>query len=125
MGAALIVVPRCATSTCALVHLKESLARHQCSRPFIVMLMTSLASIAHPHQHLFGEFCLNSCIQKAEIAGVKLDGIRALGASLWAYWKENPDHELVLWKSDISEAYRLCLMNPLWQLNHIVAFDAT
>jgi hypothetical protein len=73
--------------------------------------------------HLHGEFSPNSRIQKAEIAGVKLDGIRSLGASLRSHRKARPNSELVIWKSDISEAYRLCPMHPLWQLNQIVAIE--
>jgi hypothetical protein len=70
--------------------------------------------------HLDGEFSPNSRIQKLEIGGVKLDGIRALGALLSAYRKHHPNTQLVVWNS---KAYRLCLMHPLWQLKQVVALD--
>ena len=70
--------------------------------------------------HSAGEFSPNSCIQRNEIEGVKLDGIHALGVSLRDYCKMNPKAELVLWKADILEAYRNCPMHLLWQIKQIV-----
>ena len=70
--------------------------------------------------HSAGDFSPNSRIDKDDIAGVRLDGIQSLGANIRAYRQQNADEQLVVWKSDVSEAYRLCPMHPLWQIKQVV-----
>jgi hypothetical protein len=72
-----------------------------------------------------GEFSLNSMIDREDIKGVKLDGIPSLGVSLCRFHAKNPEAVLVMWKSDVSSAYRLTPMHPLWQLKQIITIDGS
>ena len=56
--------------------------------------------------------------------GVKLDGIWSLGTTIHNLCKENPVQELVIYKTDVAEAYCLCPMHPLWQLKQVVSVDS-
>ncbi|KIY52562.1 hypothetical protein FISHEDRAFT_69757 [Fistulina hepatica ATCC 64428] len=73
--------------------------------------------------HSAGAYSLNSMIPKSERT-VHLDGLQQLGQALIRARREHGDKPLVIWKSDISEAYRLLPMNPLWQIKQTVVFDA-
>lgn len=69
-----------------------------------------------------GDFSPNSMINRDDIAGTCMDGIKSLGASLRAFRREHGDHlQLVVYKSDIQGAYRNIPMAPLWQLKQAVA----
>lgn len=80
--------------------------------------------------HSAGDFSPNSMITKASIAGVKLDGIKALGSAVRAVRRKisvptvsKADRvaiQLELWKSDVKAAYRQMPMHPLWQLKQVV-----
>ena len=71
-----------------------------------------------------GEFSPNSMIDRDDIAGTCMDGIKSLGASLRAYRRKHGDHvQLIMHKSDIQGAYRNIPMAPMWQLKQIVAFE--
>ena len=61
-----------------------------------------------------GKYSLNSMINPKDIAGVKLDGIKSLGASLRSFRATNPHSELLIFKSDISAAYRQMPMHFLY-----------
>jgi hypothetical protein len=69
--------------------------------------------------HSAGLFSLNSMIKKEDIAGYPLDNMTQLGEMLLRKRKQFPDEELVLFKSDISEAYRHLPMHPLWQIKQV------
>ncbi|KIJ38868.1 hypothetical protein M422DRAFT_781282 [Sphaerobolus stellatus SS14] len=69
-----------------------------------------------------GEFSLNSMIPKSE-ATIRLDGIRHLGVALRRVRKAHPRAPLILFKSDVSRAYRLIPMHPLWQIKQVVTID--
>jgi hypothetical protein len=71
--------------------------------------------------HSYGEFSLNSMINREDITGVRLDGLRSFGASLLAFRKRNPSIPLVVWKSDVAAAYRQMPMHPYWQIFQIVS----
>lgn len=62
--------------------------------------------------HSAGKFALNSMILHEDIAGVTLDNVQDLGNGLWVHQQSNPDTPLVIWKADVSEAYRHMLMHP-------------
>jgi hypothetical protein len=69
-----------------------------------------------------GEFSPNSMIDRNDIAGTCMDGIKSLGASLRAFRQENGDDiELIMHKSDVQGAYRNIPMAPLWQIKQAVA----
>ncbi|KIK32615.1 hypothetical protein CY34DRAFT_101077 [Suillus luteus UH-Slu-Lm8-n1] len=73
--------------------------------------------------HSTGSFSLNSMIAKADIAGVTLDNVQHLGNALRQYRQHEGDSPLVIWKADVSEAYRHMPMHPLWQIKQIVSFE--
>jgi len=73
--------------------------------------------------HSAGKYSLNSMIDPKDIAGVKLDGIKSLGSSLRSFRSKNPDSELVVFKSDVSAAYRQLPMHFLYQLLTIITVD--
>ncbi|KAJ7044839.1 hypothetical protein C8F04DRAFT_1207029 [Mycena alexandri] len=74
--------------------------------------------------HKAGEFSLNSMIPREAIAGARLDTLKNLGDRLLALRRvHGPDTDLVVWKSDVSQAYRRLPMHPLWQVKQIVTID--
>lgn len=62
-------------------------------------------------------------ISREDVKGFPLDDMRHLEASLLAHHRSNPSQCLVVFKSDIAEAYRLLPMHPLWQIKQIVTID--
>ncbi|KIK76495.1 hypothetical protein PAXRUDRAFT_169768 [Paxillus rubicundulus Ve08.2h10] len=73
--------------------------------------------------HSAGEFTLNNMIKHEDIAGVTLDNVQNLGNALQLFCCSNSQEELVIWKVDVSEAYRLIPMHPLWQVKQVVYFQ--
>nr|GAT60586.1 predicted protein [Mycena chlorophos] len=74
--------------------------------------------------HKHGEYSLNSMIPREQIAGAKLDSLKNLGNWLLELRRRHgPNVELVVWKSDVSQAYRRLPMHVLWQLKQIVTID--
>ncbi len=62
-------------------------------------------------------------IQHADIAGARLDGLHMFFSAILKFQRASPANArkvLVTFKSDVSKAYRLCPMHPLWQLKQIV-----
>jgi len=73
--------------------------------------------------HSAGEFSLNSMINLDDSSGVKLDGMRSLGLSLLQFRREHGNVPLVVFKSDVSQAYRRLPMHPLWQLKQVITVN--
>ncbi|KAG2754245.1 DNA/RNA polymerase [Suillus brevipes Sb2] len=73
--------------------------------------------------HSAGKFALNSMILHEDIAGVTFDNVQDLGNGLRVHRRSNPDTPLVIWKADVSEAYRQMPMRPLWQIKQVVSFQ--
>ena len=69
--------------------------------------------------HSAGEYSLNSMIKREDIAGFPLDNMTHLGEMLLKKREEFPNEELILFKSDISDAYRNLPMHPLWQVKQV------
>lgn len=70
--------------------------------------------------HSAGEYSPNSYISPDD-AGVHLDTLHALGRALTRTRKRyGADIPLVLFKTDVSQAYRRLPMHPLWQLRQVV-----
>ncbi|KIY46252.1 hypothetical protein FISHEDRAFT_75807 [Fistulina hepatica ATCC 64428] len=74
--------------------------------------------------HSAGKYSLNSMIPKPE-RSVHLDGLQQLGKALISAKLQHPHRRLVIWKSDVSHAYRILPMHPLWQLKQMVKIDNT
>lgn len=70
--------------------------------------------------HSAGTYALNNMISREDVAGVTLDNVYDLGQALRAYRSSHPEEPLVIWKGDVSEAYRLMPMHPLWQIKQVV-----
>ena len=64
--------------------------------------------------HSAGQFALNNMISHNDIAGVTLDN------ALRYLRQQDPEIDLILWKADVSEAYRHMPMHPLWQIQQAV-----
>ncbi|KIK90825.1 hypothetical protein PAXRUDRAFT_662357 [Paxillus rubicundulus Ve08.2h10] len=73
--------------------------------------------------HSAGTHSLNSMIDRDLIAGIKMDGIQSLGRSLLDFRAKHPHEQLVLFKSDVSAAFRRMPVHPLWQLKQVVTVD--
>ena len=69
--------------------------------------------------HSAGDFSPNSYISSDE-AGVHLDTLHVLGKALLRIRREQGDVPLVLFKTDVSQAYRRLPVHPLWQLRQVV-----
>jgi hypothetical protein len=74
--------------------------------------------------HSAGAYSLNSMINLSDTSGVKLDGMQSLGLSLLQFRRSHGNVPLVMFKSDVSQAYRRLPMHPLWQLKQIVTADS-
>ncbi|OBZ76275.1 hypothetical protein A0H81_03450 [Grifola frondosa] len=75
------------------------------------------------NDHSAGEFSLNSLIRPESIKGVVLDGIPAFGEALRAFRRVHGNVRLIVWKSDVSQAYRRLPMSPYWQVKQVATFD--
>jgi hypothetical protein len=74
--------------------------------------------------HKMGEFSLNSMIPREAIAGARIDTLKNLGDRILSLRRiHGPDARLVVWKSDVSQAYRRLPMHILWQVKQIVTID--
>jgi len=69
--------------------------------------------------HSAGEYSPNSFIASDE-ASVHLDTLHVLGKALIKVRERHGDTPLVLFKTDVSQAYCCLPMHPLWQLRQIV-----
>jgi len=75
------------------------------------------------NDHRAGPFSLNSMIDHDLITGYPLDNLHQLGHMLLDLHDLMPGLDLIMWKSDIAEAYRMCPMHPLWQIKQAVHVD--
>jgi hypothetical protein len=75
------------------------------------------------NDHSAGPFSLNSMIAREDIAGAKMDSISDLTGALLRYRRRYPNKKLVIFKSDVSAAYRRLPLHPLWQIKQIVTVD--
>jgi hypothetical protein len=71
-----------------------------------------------------GDYAPNALVRK-EDATVRLDTVYHLAKQIRIAKKRNPMEKLVVWKSDVSSAYRLVPMSPYWQIKQIVSFEGS
>ncbi|KAJ3532167.1 hypothetical protein NMY22_g7856 [Coprinellus aureogranulatus] len=69
--------------------------------------------------HSAGPFSLNSMIDKENVPPSPLDNMRHVGDRLLKARQMNPSKRLVMWKADVSEAYRHLPLHPHWQLKQV------
>lgn len=94
------------------------------------MKTSPLGLVPKPHSdklrlitdHSAGDNSLNSMINREDVS-VRYDNLRDLANSLLAYRAEHGDEVLMLWKSDIAEAFRLLPVHPYWQAKQVVEVD--
>ncbi|PBK81850.1 hypothetical protein ARMGADRAFT_947599, partial [Armillaria gallica] len=95
------------------------------------MYSTPVHVVPKPHSNDFrmvsnmsaGDYAPNRMIRHADIAGSRLDSLHTLFTAILRFRRRSPDNTqktLVVFKSDVSKAYRLCPMHPLWQLKQVV-----
>ena len=72
--------------------------------------------------HSAGEFSPNSYISLDD-AGVHLDTLQVLGKALLKVKRQYGNTPIVLFKTDVSQAYWCLPMHPLWQLHQIVTIN--
>ena len=75
------------------------------------------------NDHSTGRFSLNSMIAREDVVGAKMDSITDLIGALIRYRRRYPGTTLILFKSDVSAAYRRLPLHPLWQIKQIVTVD--
>jgi hypothetical protein len=63
-----------------------------------------------------GPYSLNSMVDRRFVTGYPLDNLAHFGELLLKKRQCSEHETFVAWKSDISEAYRMCPMHELWQL---------
>jgi hypothetical protein len=62
-------------------------------------------------------------VARSDIVGAKMDSIADLVHALLRYRRSNPNSPLVMFKSDVSAAYRRLPLHPLWQIKQIATID--
>jgi hypothetical protein len=62
-------------------------------------------------------------VDHAKVTGYPLDNLHQFGQMLLDLKSSFEGVDFVVWKSDISEAYRLCPLHPAWQLKQAVCVD--
>lgn len=77
------------------------------------------------NDHSAGPFSLNSMVDHDKVTGYPLDNLSQLGERIIRRSSTDPDKRLVIWKSDIAEAYRNCPMHPAWQIKQAVRVDCS
>src|SRR6202522_662937 len=75
------------------------------------------------NDHSAAVFSLNSMIARDDIMGARMDTISDLEAALLRFRQTHPETKLVMFKSDVSAAYRQLPLHPLWQIKQIVTID--
>ena len=74
--------------------------------------------------HSAGPFSLNGMVDHNQVTGFPLDNMTHMGEMLIAHHRlPSGDRKMVVWKSDIAEAYRLMPLHPHWQLKQINTVD--
>jgi hypothetical protein len=110
------------------------LCRFSCAFSTLLPGMTTIPLwvVPKPHSdklrlvvdHSAGEFSPNSFISPDD-AGVHLDTLHALGRALIKVREQYGDVRLVLFKTDVSQAYRRLPVHPLWQLRQVVTINGS
>jgi len=74
--------------------------------------------------HSSGSFSLNSMIDHDLVTRYPLDNLKHMGEMLLAHHHHSQDsRKIVMWKSDIAEAYRLMPLHPFWQIKQVNTVD--
>ena len=70
--------------------------------------------------HSAGPYSLNSMIDHDFVTSYPLDNLFHMGEMLLFHCRHvQNDKQLVMWKLDVAEAYRLMPLHPLWQIKQV------
>ncbi|KAJ7048235.1 hypothetical protein C8F01DRAFT_1285877 [Mycena amicta] len=91
------------------------------------MYSTPILAVPKPHSDTlrlvshqsFGPFAPNTMVDHEKTKGPRLDTMQQFVPALLRTRRVHPNRRLVLWKSDVSEAFRLLPMHPLMQLKQV------
>jgi len=83
---------------------------------------TDLRMVTHQSA---GKYSLNSMIPRDEITGYPLDNLRHLREFLLSMYHKDPTSPHTLFKSNVSEAYRLLPVHPYWQIKQVNRIDGS
>ena len=76
------------------------------------------------NDHSASRFSLNSMIDHDHVTSFPMDNLAQFGEHLINLRRKSPDlvgpKSIVVWKSDIEGAYRLCPLHPFWQIKQAV-----
>ena len=67
----------------------------------------------------YSQFSLNSMVDYNQVIGYPLDNMALFGGMLLELEKKEPGRRCIVWKSDISEAYKMIPIHPFWQIKQI------
>ncbi|KAJ7634576.1 hypothetical protein FB45DRAFT_743528 [Roridomyces roridus] len=92
------------------------------------MYSTPVIAVPKPHSddlrlvshQSYGEFAQNTMVDGAQAKGPRLDTMQQFVPALLAFRRKHPSAKLVMWKSDVAEAFRLLPMHPLAQIKQVV-----
>lgn len=74
--------------------------------------------------HSASDYAPNNMISRGDIAGMTLDNVQDLASALRLYRREGGENDdLIVWKADVSVAYRHIPMHPFWQIKQVVSFE--
>nr|GAT47557.1 predicted protein [Mycena chlorophos] len=91
------------------------------------MYSTPIFAVPKPHSDALrlvshqscGLFAQNTMIDQAQTKGPRMDTMQQFIPALLRFRRQNPNARIVLWKSDVSEAFRLLPMHPLMQIKQV------
>ncbi|KAJ7125748.1 hypothetical protein C8R43DRAFT_1135075 [Mycena crocata] len=91
------------------------------------MYSTPILAVPKPHSddlrlvshQSYGPFAPNTMVDKAKTKGPRMDTMQQFIPALLRFRRRNPGAELVVWKSDVSEAFRLTSVHKLAQIKQI------
>jgi hypothetical protein len=69
------------------------------------------------------DFAPNTIIDKSYVSNLPLDTISELGSALIAFRQDHGNVDLIMWKSDVSQAYRRMPMHKHWQMKQVHTID--
>ena len=69
------------------------------------------------------DFAPNTIIDKSYVSNLPLDTISELGSALIAFRQDHGNVDLIMWKSDVSQAYRRMPMHKRWQMKQVHTID--
>jgi len=103
--------------------LGDSLLPGMYSMPIYTIPKPGSTDLCLVKDHSAGPYSLNSMINHSLVTSYPLDNLHQLGDMLLNLHVLTPGLDLVMWKSDIAEAYQMCPMHPLWQIKQAVHID--